>query len=175
MLHIGLPRIYSVCSLEGARITVHNNSPKRLPPAGSLNKRAKSIWRLSVYLLVAYGGVRSVLTFGESVAATTREVEFHISQGPLAHALLQFSSQAGLPVSLDAGSANNLTTAGLSGRRTIGAALETLLKNSGLSYKIVGDTVTIIHIGAATNPLVPASSQLPSTDHLGNRANLNRP
>jgi hypothetical protein len=91
----------------------------------------------------------------------TREVEFHIARGSLASALLQFSAQAGVPVTLDARSAINLNSPGLSGRQAVGTALELLLLNSGLSYTIVGDTVTIIRIAAAPKATALDSSHTP--------------
>ena len=112
--------------------------------------------------------------YSEPAATMAREVEFHISQGTLAHALLQFSAQAGVPVSLDAGSAVNLSTSGLTGRRAISTALEELLRNSGLSYTIVGDTVTIIRIAGAAKPTDPDSPHTASAEHPGSKREPDR-
>jgi hypothetical protein len=72
-----------------------------------------------------------------------REVDFHISQGPLEVALLQFSRQANVPITLAPNATEKLHTDGLAGRVTITAALNTLLQHSGLSYAVIGETVTI--------------------------------
>jgi hypothetical protein len=120
-------------------------------------------WVLSFYLVLACTVVSVEPAHGNPNAAMTREVDFHISQGSLAHALLQFSAQAGVPISLDAGSAIHLNTPGLTGRQPAGTALQTLLRNSGLSYTIVGDTVTVIRIASA--PKATGSDSMHAPDH----------
>ena len=72
------------------------------------------------------------------------EVEFHISAGLLADALLQFSTQANVPLAVAPHATANLRTPGLNGRLPVSLALEKLLRNSGLAYQTVGNTVTIV-------------------------------
>ena len=72
------------------------------------------------------------------------EIEFHISPGSLERALLQFSRQAHIPVTLAAHVTGNLQTPGLAARLPVTTALERLLQGSGLAFQIIGDTVTIV-------------------------------
>jgi len=62
----------------------------------------------------------------------------------LTSALLQFSTQADVPVTLAAHAADNLQSAGLQGRWSIRAALAQLLANSGLEVATIGDTVALV-------------------------------
>jgi hypothetical protein len=78
------------------------------------------------------------------------QVEFHISAGSLADALIEFSTQANIQVALAAHATANLRSPGLTGRLPVTVALETLLRNSGLSYQTVGDTVTIVQTASAS-------------------------
>lgn len=73
-----------------------------------------------------------------------REVEFHIAAQPLETALLQFSQQANTPVAVDARLLASLRTSGLHGKRLASIALAILLRDSGLTYTIVGNTVTVL-------------------------------
>jgi hypothetical protein len=72
-----------------------------------------------------------------------REMDFHLSQGPLEVALLQISRPANVPITVAPNATEKLHTDGPAGRVTIGTALNTLLQDSGLSYAVIGETVTI--------------------------------
>ena len=74
------------------------------------------------------------------------EVDFHISAGLLADALLQFSTQANVQIAVAPHVSANLHSPGLNGRLPVTLALKKLLRNSGLAYQTVGDTVTIVQI-----------------------------
>jgi hypothetical protein len=76
------------------------------------------------------------------------EVVFHISAQPLDSALLEFSKQANTPVAFAAASIGNLRTRGVDGKLAARTALEVLLCNSGLKFTQIGDTVTVVPLGA---------------------------
>ena len=110
-------------------------------------------------LLLCIGG--GLLGATWAVAGTLdREVDFHISEGSLESALLQFSKQANVPITLAAHVTGNLQTPGLRRRLSVGVALETLLRHSGLSYAMIGDTVTIVR--TVSVPPDPTTSTLHS-------------
>jgi len=71
------------------------------------------------------------------------ETLFDISPQSLDSALLEFSEQAGIQLVVAANSLEGLETLGVSGQVTAKNALNTLLKNTGLSFKVVGSTVTV--------------------------------
>jgi hypothetical protein len=91
-----------------------------------------------------------------------REVEFHTSEGPLESALLQLSKQANVPLTLAAYATGELRTPGLAGRLAVRVALEMLLRDSGLSYATMGDTVTITR-----SPAAPSDPPNPALDSAG--------
>ena len=81
-----------------------------------------------------------------------QEVLFHIEQGPLESALIQFSRQAELQILLAIDSMLNMTASCLYGRRMIGDALTELLKSTTLAYTAIGNTVTVQVAVKASNP-----------------------
>ena len=84
------------------------------------------------------------------------EVDFHISAGLLADALLEFSTQANVQIAVAPHATANLHTPGLNGHLSVSLALEKLLRNSGLAYQTVGETVTIVP--SASGPRVSERS-----------------
>lgn len=87
------------------------------------------------------------------------EVDFHISAGSLADALIQFSTQANIQVAVAAHATANLHSPGLTGRLPVAVALGTLLRSSGLSYQAAGDTVTIVQTATRSPPAGPRRQQ----------------
>lgn len=87
-----------------------------------------------------------ILSLWQSVYAGDlgRVVEFHIAAQALDTALLEFSKQADTPIAVSAPAVDKLRTSGLQGKLSVRVALETLLRDSGLSYITVGDTLTVI-------------------------------
>jgi hypothetical protein len=110
---------------------------------GAFRKIAEPIRRRTACLIC----LSAIAAWGTALVAQQagmgREVDFHISQGPLEFALLQFSKQANVPITVAPNATENLHTDGLAGRFTIGVALNALLRHSGLSYAVIGETVTI--------------------------------
>jgi hypothetical protein len=90
-----------------------------------------------------------------------RTVSFHISPSPLANALIEFSSQSGMQVAAADADVSRLNTNGVKGALSIGAALGTLLQNTGLSYSLVGEKTVAIRtatVGSVLGALPPAST-----------------
>jgi len=71
-----------------------------------------------------------------------QQAAFHIQSGSLESALLQFSRQAAIQVIISVPVAKISVTA-IDGRRSARSALSALLSGTGLSYTIVGSTITI--------------------------------
>src|SRR4051812_26900194 len=63
---------------------------------------------------------------------------FDIKPKAMDQALIEFSKQAGFQVLSDSASVGKFQTKGVSGSRTVAAALEELLAGSGLSFRVVG-------------------------------------
>jgi len=89
-----------------------------------------------------------------------KEVIFHIGPRPLESALLEFSREADVQVAMASASIRNVQVAGVEGKYPIGTALVILLRGSGLSYAVVGSTLTVtdnaIALGNSGGSLVPA-------------------
>ncbi len=80
----------------------------------------------------------------QSSPATSTVTAFHIPAGPLDQALHQFNAQSGFQVLFDPSLVAGRKSAGLNGRRGASAALDDLLKGSGLRYEFTdGHTVVI--------------------------------
>jgi outer membrane receptor protein involved in Fe transport len=73
-------------------------------------------------------------------------VEFHIDPQRLSTALLQFSRQANVQIVVGP-EAGDRRSAGLTGRRTIGQALTTLLNGTSLVYRVINDTSITVGYG----------------------------
>jgi len=71
---------------------------------------------------------------------------YQISPQSLDSALLEFSDQAGIQLVMSAQLASGLNSSGLSTETTGEKALELLLKNTGLDFEIVSNTITIFAV-----------------------------
>lgn len=71
------------------------------------------------------------------------ETEFRIPSQSMASALAAFGAQSGYQVSADAALTRGRTSPGVSGRLSVGPALEALLGGSGLAYSVRGRTIVI--------------------------------
>lgn len=109
--------------------------------------RARKRWpSTAFYLVVAASFVASAPhaqqeTRQVAQAATGRS--FDIPAAPLADALTVFGVQAGQQVSVDADVVRGLSSPAVKGVMTPEQALSRLLAASGLTYRIVGNTVTL--------------------------------
>ena len=72
-----------------------------------------------------------------------REVTFDIAPQSLDHALLEFSKQSGIQIMVASSSVGNAVTRGVKGTHRASEALVMLLKDSGLSFSVSNETVTI--------------------------------
>lgn len=99
------------------------------------------------------------LTLGTHAAAAidfSKPVAFDIPAQPLSTALVRFSDQAGVQFTAPATSLDRLTTQGVRGQYAPTAALRIMLRNTGLTYRVV-DARTV----AISRPQ-PASAETPS-------------
>jgi len=93
------------------------------------------------------------VAMAQSTSAPSEAVAFHIAAGPLDQALHQFSVQSGLQVLFDPALVNKRPSAGINARVAAPAALDNLLKGSGLTYQFT-DSQTIV-IKPASRPTPP--------------------
>jgi hypothetical protein len=82
---------------------------------------------------------------GSSFPRLEQEIDFHISAGSLEAALIEWSSQARIQVIIAPAAASIASTsvAAVEGRRNAHEVLVALLSNSGLTFSIVADTISI--------------------------------
>ncbi|HLS81713.1 MAG TPA: secretin and TonB N-terminal domain-containing protein, partial [Steroidobacter sp.] len=91
--------------------------------------------------------VLSTLWLGASLRAAelADEVVFDIPAQPLESALLKLSEQSGVQIQMASVDVPELQVAGVSGRMPLSKALAALLKQTGLSYRMVGETTVAIY------------------------------
>jgi iron complex outermembrane receptor protein len=113
----------------------------------------------------------SVAIFGGSTAmaqsppAASGGVAFHIAAGPLDQALHQFNTQSGLQVLFDPALVTGRKSAGVNATVSTHAALDDLLKGSGLSYQFTdGQTVVIKRASKPTAAKPKSSTQANGPD-----------
>jgi hypothetical protein len=98
-----------------------------------------------------------------------REATFHIESGSLESALIQFSRQSGIQVVLST-RVTDISVLAIDGRRNVREVLKTLLSTTGLTFDIVGETVTVYAVATKVHPTVASpiddpSKNAPETGH----------
>jgi hypothetical protein len=104
------------------------------------------------------------------------KVTFDLDRQPLEAALVELSKQGHLQLVIATGSLPAWITEPLRGNMPLGAALDRLLRDTGLTYKLVGDhTIAIVKSveprQASDPPRLPGASGVPSSDatNIGDR------
>ena len=95
-------------------------------------------------LSMALGTATTVMAAPPSSGADAGTHAFHISAGPLSEALHQFIAQSGLQVLYDPALIEGQTTARIDSVSTSRAALDTLLRSSGLTYEFTDSGTVVI-------------------------------
>ena len=94
-----------------------------------------------ILFAIAFVGLLGAFQLAQAELDNT--VEFNIVAQPLGSALLQFSEQADVQLVVAAKNLEGIVTNGIKGMAKVGYALESLLANTGLEYRTIGDTVTV--------------------------------
>jgi len=110
---------------------------------GSIRHRATAVQLLIDVLIL--------LLFAASVATPAlaraldldRTVAFHIPRQPIESALIAFSSQAHIQVIIAPNVNSTAAAPSISGTVSVRAALNTILRNTGLTYAAVGESVSV--------------------------------
>ena len=116
------------------------------------------------YIMAAALAGAPIVPAANQVVKFDQEATFHIAAGSLESALIEFSRQAEIQVVIGAPVAN-IAVAAVDGRRHPREVLTTLLNATGLTYTIVGDTVTVHTVDTTTSaaPQNPAEGSQKST------------
>jgi len=116
-------------------------------------------------LFVALGSAATVLAASPSAGTDAGTHAFHISAGPLAEALHQFIAQSGLQVLYDPALVEGHATAGIDSVSSSRAALDALLRNTGLVYEFTDSgTVVIKRAPATAKPRGAEARQPPAAE-----------
>jgi len=75
-----------------------------------------------------------------------QEAAFHIAAGSLESALIEFSRQAEIQIVISAPVAN-ISVGAVEGRHKASEVLTTLLADTGLTFTVVGDTISVFRSG----------------------------
>jgi iron complex outermembrane receptor protein len=86
-------------------------------------------------------------------AQVAEQRAFNVPAGPLANTLTLFGQQAGLQVSVDPALLRGLMSPGVEGRMSAEQALDRLLVGTGLTHRIIGNTVTLERQRASSDAL----------------------
>ncbi|WP_169800540.1 TonB-dependent siderophore receptor [Sphingobium cloacae] len=78
--------------------------------------------------------------------STASERSYDIPAQPLATAITSYGQQAGLQVSAPADLLSGRTSSGVAGRMSAMSALSRLLSGTGLSFRLMGNTVVLEHV-----------------------------
>jgi hypothetical protein len=116
----------------------------------SARMRWRAVFALSCFL-AAFQGASAAVKAADHLDKLERQVSFHIEPGPLESALIQFSAQSGIQVVLSARITGMSVTA-IDGRRNAREVLTALLNTNGLTFAIVGETVTVYALDAKIRP-----------------------
>jgi len=110
--------------------------------------------------MTGIGLVGLALGAGAEVPEVVSAFNIRITAPTMVAALIQFSEQTGLQLVFPTDGAADLAAPSVEGRLTSRAALEQLLRNSGLTYQFVNDRTVSVSVGSheasGRNP-VPAS------------------
>jgi len=92
-----------------------------------------------------------------------RPVTFDIEAQPVGSALIEFSKQANIQIVIAPEADNTVLTPALHGTVSARVALEALLRNTGLKYTAMDDSVTVTRAGSAslTNPSTNSTTLSP--------------
>jgi TonB-dependent siderophore receptor len=130
-----------------------HQSSQKLQPGGTnmtMNKPSKTArrsWALIGTALAGCLAAQPALAAGQpqaSASRATQEQAFDVPAGPLATALLQLGTQAGVQFNIDSRLTEGRSTAGLRGRYSVEQALATLLAGTGLTYRFTGPQTIVI-------------------------------
>jgi iron complex outermembrane recepter protein len=99
-------------------------------------------------------------------------VEFSIAAQPLSTAIIEFAKQAKVQVLTAGASVEGLNVSGVSGRLTLSAALERLLKGSGFTYRFVDDKTLVLVKGEAPTALAQKGAGAEAPDKGGDSIRL---
>jgi hypothetical protein len=102
-------------------------------------------WRVGFiicYIAAAILVGSSALAAAEQMPKLEQETSFHIEAGSLESALIQFSRQTEIQVVVSSPVAK-ISVCAVEGRRNAREVLTALLTATGLTYTVVGETVTI--------------------------------
>jgi outer membrane receptor protein involved in Fe transport len=105
----------------------------------------------------------ALATASLAAADLDRTVNFNIPAQSLEGALLEFSRQAHVPVSINAQALQRINAPPVSGRLPVSAALSELLVHSGLEYGTIGNTVTVSPRAAGSSDALPPAQAKAST------------
>jgi len=106
--------------------------------------RSTTFHKLACAALLAGTGLAATAqstAFAQSTATATRS--FNIPAQPLANAVMLFGQQSGLQVSAPADLLAGRTSSAVTGRQSTVAALGQLLSGTGLSFRVMGNTVVL--------------------------------
>ncbi len=104
---------------------------------------------------------------------TSETHNYNIAAQPLGEAMIEFGKQSGLQISTDTAMLANKRTAGVQGVLSIHQALDILLANTGLTYRINGTMLTLIEIdsNATKLPTVQVSATGIKSDYTTDQLN----
>jgi outer membrane receptor for ferric coprogen and ferric-rhodotorulic acid len=125
---------------------------------------------LALAITLAAGAPSQVRAQGTSAAGQAAVADFRIAAGPLAPALRQLASTAGIMLTFTAQQTEGKRTAGVNGRHPVTDALALLLASSGLRAVQLDNGAFVLRIDNTLAPEAPDTVTLPLVTVIGTTA-----
>lgn len=130
-------------------------NPHRAQNSGHPHPSSIALASLALTVALAVGAPAPVRAQGAVAASGTAVADFRIAAGPLAPALRQLASTAGIMLTFTAEQTEGKRTAGVNGRHPASGALALLLAGTGLRAVLLDNGAFVLRID---NTLSPATS-----------------
>ena len=118
------------------------------------------------YIAAAILAGSSALSAAQQLTKLEQEASFHIPAGSLEYALIQFSRQAEIQIVVS-GPVAKFSVSAVEGRRNAREVLTTLLTSTGLTYTVVGETITVHGIAPISDPAAVSAPGKPAKGESG--------
>ncbi|WP_017525621.1 TonB-dependent siderophore receptor [Pusillimonas noertemannii] len=133
----------------------------RAQDSGRPHSSPVALAALALIITLAAGAPALAHAQGAAAAAGTAATDFRIAAGPLAPALRQLASTAGIMLTFTAEQTQGKRTAGVNGRHPATDALALLLAGSGLQAVQLDNGAFVLRVDNTLSPEAPDAAMLP--------------
>ena len=135
-------------------------NPRRTQDSGHPHPSPIALASLALIVALAVGAPAPVRAQGAAAATGTAVADFRIAAGPLAPALRQLASTAGIMLTFTAEQTEGKHTAGVNGRHSATGALALLLAGTGLRAVLLDNGAFVLRIDNTHSPAASDATTL---------------